>query len=312
MVDPIEYANFLSEHYLGYFIKQGGSASKFVVASSPERLTEFRKEFQQRVVGTKARFIAVDSGIQRVHAIEHLFFAVSQEIDWIELARSVAINTLTNIGYAPQPDDPYPSLYTVARSRAYDANELRRDYNQALHGIIFRDYEMAHEFRIAMARLCQAVVESNAVAATTMQSVTQWLRGELRLISELRQALIFQKIGRHNARAMLLSTARWLRKLDQGPLIIWIDLGSLFTKAVPGKRANYTRSMVLDTYEVLRQIVDSSDDLLSTLIVVGAPPDFVHDSTRGIGAYQALKLRIANEVRDRSRANPHAALLELG
>ena len=47
------------------------------------------------------------------------------------------------------------------------------------------------------------------------------------------------------------------------------------------------------------------------LVVVSAGPDFVADEVRGLVAYTALQLRLADEVRDRHRVNPFAALVRL-
>ena len=68
---------------------------------------------------------------------------------------------------------------------------------------------------------------------------------------------------------------------------------------------------MLDAYEVLRQLVDATDTLRSVFVAVTLPPDLVADDARGLPAYSALHLRIIDEVRDRRRANPFAALVRL-
>jgi hypothetical protein len=62
---------------------------------------------------------------------------------------------------------------------------------------------------------------------------------------------------------------------------------------------------------VLRQLIDNTDELSHCLVAVVASPAFVTDANRGLDAYQALKLRIFDEVRDRNRDNPLASLLRL-
>ena len=62
---------------------------------------------------------------------------------------------------------------------------------------------------------------------------------------------------------------------------------------------------------MLRQLVDATDDLASTLVTVSAPGDFLADPARGLETYDALRLRVADEVRDRRRINPYAALVRL-
>jgi hypothetical protein len=73
----------------------------------------------------------------------------------------------------------------------------------------------------------------------------------------------------------------------------------------------YNKAMVLDTYEVLRQLVDNTDELSHCCVVVVAAPEFLSDPTRGVDAYQALKLRIYDEVHDIHRDNPYSSLIRL-
>ena len=71
----------------------------------------------------------------------------------------------------------------------------------------------------------------------------------------------------------------------------------------------YTKAALLDGYELLRQLVDNTDELAHCCVVVIAGPEFTADPNRGVDAYQALKLRIADEVRDRNRDNPYSSLV---
>jgi hypothetical protein len=73
----------------------------------------------------------------------------------------------------------------------------------------------------------------------------------------------------------------------------------------------YSKAAVLDAYEVVRQLVDATDVLRNAFIAVTLPPEMVTDEARGLPAYSALQLRVVDEVRDRRRANPFAALVRL-
>ena len=73
----------------------------------------------------------------------------------------------------------------------------------------------------------------------------------------------------------------------------------------------YSKAAVLDAYEVVRQLVDATDVLRNVFIAVTLPPEMVTDEARGLPAYSALQQRVVDEVRDRRRANPFAALVRL-
>jgi NifU-like protein involved in Fe-S cluster formation len=63
---------------------------------------------------------------------------------------------------------------------------------------------------------------------------------------------------------------------------------------------------------VLRQLIDSTDELARCCVVVIAAPELLTDEARGLDAYQALKLRIFDEIRDRRRDNPFSSLVRMG
>ena len=67
----------------------------------------------------------------------------------------------------------------------------------------------------------------------------------------------------------------------------------------------------LDAYEVLRQFIDGTDEMESCFIAVVASREFLTDERRGLNRYDALKLRIWDEVRDRHRQNPFASLIRV-
>jgi len=134
-------------------------------------------------------------------------------------------------------------------------------------------------------------------------------------LRELRDAMIYARIGRHNARTILTSVGRLLMRAGRRGLVLHIDLTRLAEARRPPlpERTGiyYSKAAVLDTYELLRQLIDATDDLVGMLVVAVIPPDLVSDEKRGLPSYAALQLRVADEVRDRRRTNPFASLVRL-
>jgi hypothetical protein len=67
----------------------------------------------------------------------------------------------------------------------------------------------------------------------------------------------------------------------------------------------------MDAYEMLRQFIDSSDNIEGLLLVVVTPKTFLSDQRLGLNRYEALKLRIWDDVRDKFRQNPFAPMVRL-
>ena len=97
-------------------------------------------------------------------------------------------------------------------------------------------------------------------------------------------------------------------------MCVTIDVDRLAIARNPrDDRLFYSKAAVMDAYEVLRQFIDGLDQIEGMLLIVVAGQDFLDEEVlgRGIGAYQALKFRVYDEVRDRTLANPLGALMRL-
>ncbi|MGH9188747.1 MAG: BREX system ATP-binding domain-containing protein [Acidimicrobiales bacterium] len=315
MIDVDDYAAFLESEYLASYVHDGGAAVKFVVARDGAA-----EAFSAAVrAGAKTgRYLParVDAAATRIHMMDQVFFDVARQVDWDSLATTAVRRALATVAHPVAEDSDDVSLDAVAASHGVDAGELGRDVNRQLQQDVQRDYAMVGEFRTAMLRLCQAQLRSGQVTDTEHGAVLEWLTGDLRQISMLRSAMIFRRIGRHNGRQMLFSLSHWLATNGMAGLVLELDIRRLAfaRRPRPEERSGvyYTRAALMDAYELLRQLVDNTDELTHCCVVVVASRDLLTDPNRGIDAYQALKLRIHDEVRDRNRENPYSSLVRLG
>jgi P-loop Domain of unknown function (DUF2791) len=315
VIDIDTYVRFLGAEYLRGYIDAGGAAVKFAVAPDDPVASSLMAQVAELAHQAGYAVATVDAGSTRVHLLEQVFFEVARQIDWDGLAATTARAAVATAGY-PAPAGGDVSLERLAAHHRVDARELKRDVDRELQHRVHRDYAMVQEFRTAMLRLCQAQLRTGQVADAEHAAVLDWLKGDLRQISALKSALIFRRIGRHNARPLLFSLAHWLAVNDHAGLVLILDIRrfGLARRPSPGEREGhyYTKAALLDAYEVLRQLVDNTDELANCCVVVVTSPAFLADNGRGLDAYQALKLRIFGEVRDRRRDNPFSSLVRLG
>lgn len=316
MIAAEEYAAFLAEEYLGSYISQGGAAVKFVVAADEEQAASFRHDLGRRADEAGYVTVRIDGALVRAHMIDEVLFAVARQVDWEALAATAVRAAYAAASY-PVPETQLGiTVEAVAGHHRVDPGELTRDVNRQLQQLVFRDFAMVQEFRVAMLRLCQAQLASGQVSEAEHAAVLDWLRGELRQISVLRSAMIFRRIGRHNARQLLFSLAHWLAANGKAGLLLELDVRrfGFARRPRPEERSGlyYTKAALLDGYELLRQLVDNTDELSHCCVIVLVAPEFLSDGARGVDAYQALKLRIYDEVRDRRRDNPFSSLVRVG
>jgi hypothetical protein len=306
-----EWLDTIHEEYLHDFIKHGGAAVKFVVpvedVEHDHLLTSLRSTSEEE----KYLFASVSAVTTKIHLIDKLFHETARQIDWDDLSYGFVRKIIEENGcQLPELREDFNLRQIAALNNNREENSFRNEIHSWIEKKIYHDYKMCQEFRIAMIRLCKDCIDTPFLS----HAVKEWLLGELRLISTLKKERIFQKVARHNARHMLFSLVHWLRVNGKSGLVLALDIARYLVSTRsknPDDGNFYTTAAALDVYEVLRQFIDQTDEMEGCLIVVLAPRDFLIDEKRGVNRYDALKLRIWNEVRDRRRQNPLAALVRL-
>jgi len=353
---PQDWLSIVRREYLQEFIGHGGAAVKFVVPAEQASHAQLREELRIAAQEEGFLFTFVDAASTKIHMVDKLFHAVAKQVDWDGMARSLVTQLFRENNYSLPSETDELNLQQIALLNNREENFLRKEFQTWLEKKIYKDFEMSQEFRIAMIRLCRAQVEPGVVLGAP---VMEWLRGELRLISALKDALIFQKVARHNARHLLFSLAHWVKLVGRRGLVLVLDISRYTVPRRPrDQRQNrhlpaenddeqerealkmenfeayisgelekrwsaqavqpaaddglyYSAPATLDAYEVLRQFIDGTDEMESTFIVVIAPQAFLTDDRRGLRCYDALKLRIWDEVHDKERQNPLGSLIRL-
>ena len=313
-ITPQEWSDTINREYLQTFIKHGGAAVKFVIPMEDIDQNQLLNLLRKTSEEGNYFFTSVNAVSTKIHMIDKLFHEIARQIDWDELFLSFVKKIFTQNSYELPLQREDFNLQNIATINKREEKFLRKEMHSWFEKEIFRDFEMSQEFRIAMMRLCLDQLDPTGPTTFLSNAVKEWLGGELRLISTLKEALIFQKIARHNARHMLFSLAHWLRVNGKSGLIVVLDISRYLISARsrdPDAGFFYSIPALLDAYEVLRQFIDGTDEMEGCLVVVLASKDFLNDDKRGLNRYDALKLRIWDEVRDKRKQNPLASLIRL-
>lgn len=308
-----EYSRFIADEYLGPFISEGGAAVKFAVVPDSATADALKDSLSAAIADIGMTAVFLDAARAKVHLIQHIFFGVAAELDWVSLAQSV-VSEMAESTFGPQVAGAN-SVASIAARLEIDEVLVRTQLMQALTNRVAKDYSLAKDFRIAMTQVCLPELMPEAFTTEGRDAILEWLRGELRLIGAVKDRHIFHKIGRHSARAMLSSAARWVAKAGGGGLVLVVDIRQLTLSrrefAAPGENY-YTPAGVMDAFEVLRQFIDATDEMENFMLLVIATDESLDDSNRrGFPSYQALKNRIWDDVRDRGRVNPYAPMLRI-
>lgn len=306
-----EWSALLEKEYLHEFIPSGGAAVKIAVAPL-EQAAAIRDALSQAAERQQSLLVHVDSAQTRVHQIEAIFFNVARQIDWDGLAEHWLRAKFADNGYDLKPQQSLRDVEAIASGRGIDAKRVRSQVERWIEIDIIRKYKLDKEFRTAMAMLCHATISPQNVSPSDADVIKQWLRGERANLTALKRVQIFQRIARHNARSQLVSLAIWLHKTGYSSMTLLLDAAHVMQDIAPGAAPiRYTRASTLDFYEVVRQFIDDIDKAAYLLVVVSTTPAMLEHPKKSVDNYDALKMRTADEVRDRNRSNPLNALVRL-
>ena len=216
----------------------------------------------------------------RLDQIEQLFFAVARAVDWDALAGSVSAG-LRRGGHA---GDGWPAIAEVAQLTTWMPAS-----STAVCGARSRSACCATG---AGARAGPGGVSAGAGAAREQRRRRGRARGRAGLVPRREgagrgpaPAPCHGRIGRHNARPLLLSLARLLLVVRPGGLVLGLDYARLAEARRPplAERTGlyYSKAAVLDAFEVLRQLIDATDELRGVLVLAVVPPELVTDELAG-------------------------------
>jgi hypothetical protein len=316
-IRPAEWLSIVQREYLQSYIHGGGATVKFIVPTEEINHSGLRQGLRSVAEAEGYQFAWVDAATTRVYMIDQLFEEVAQQVDWDELSYSFVSRILTEQGFTLPSERFDFTLQNLATLNQRDVRLLQQELLALPEKRLLHDYRMNQEFRLAMIRLCQAQIGGDGVSPVPAEVIKEWLYGRLRRLVELKPALIFQKVARDNARHLLSSLSYWLHSAGKSGLVLMLDISRCLVQRPRAKEQQdesryYTLAMALDTYEVLRQFIDATDELEFFFLVVIAPPAFLHpDERRGVYSYDALRMRIWDEVYDKQRVNPFSTLLRL-
>lgn len=313
-----EYLKHLQDEYLHSYIHTGGASVKFVATDADTTASYFSKRLAATAYDSEYLYVRLDALQTRMQFIEEVFFAVSQQIDWQMLAVDFLRWSYSKLDIPPDENSAPAAAVQVRRvAEVYGLHdgELYRTIRRFLERVLLGEELLMHQFRIAMLRLCESLLNWIETDGDEHKIVLRWLRGHSVPVTQLRTVGLYSRISRHQARYVFSSLTRWVNLAGRPGIVVELDMARVAVGRRPPASTRrgfyYTKAATLDTFEILRQFVDATDDLQASLVVVTMPHQMVVDSNRGLPAYHALYLRVANEVHDQDRANPFASLVRV-
>ncbi|MGO9733517.1 hypothetical protein [Mycobacterium sp.] len=295
------------------FIGGGGALVRFVVGESPASTVRAKELLKELAVSSTLHFFEVDGSATRLHFANDLLGAVADQIDLYDAVKSFLLQTLIAEGYAVPGDISNFALRDIAELNGVAPKDIHAIVNGRIRSAIMRDRRLVRDVRYALWAVAREVLRGTPPDSAS-DVPRRWLQSAVSSIRELRDFGIVQKVNRYNARGILRSILTWLPNSKCNGSIIFVDAARL---AAPRNLRDgtiyYTRAALSDTYEVIREFIDDTDDMRHVALVYAMPREFlsVDPRGRGMGAYQALQFRV-NSFPEATLPNPLSNLVVLG
>ena len=318
-----EWLDVIREEYLTQFVREGGSSIKFAVPLGGVDRNDVIRGLASMAGEMNYIVARVDASETRVHMADDVFSRVASQFPWRLAARKMVLRLAREIGYRTEgisAESAGSLLSAIASANSSPDQPLSdefifRELRPKLESAVSVNRNLARDFRVAMTHLCLAETRDTSESQEGAP-IIDWLTGANRRVSSVRAYSIYNAINRTNARHFFESLLHWTKFVGYAGVVALLDDFRISLRRRPGDGLRfYTRLMVMDHYELLREFIDGTDRLESFLMVVLADEDFLDEganrSDRGMGIYRALMGRIADEIRDRTLVNPMSALVRL-
>lgn len=346
-------ATFENE-YLGDLLPQGGAAIRFV-SGDAATLDHVSAELAVRAEakGLLHRHLdpsrpAPSGKPWKLHLVEEFYRAAVADFDWLESVQGELRAYLQSRGLTVARERPLNDLAGIAQENDMELPALHQSLRGGYLNPFVTDKQMLSEFRLALMALSEDLLLEIPASPSATEIVATWLAGGVLTggLAYLKGKGIYDRLKGTNARPMLVSFLRWLRRTRRAGLSVVLDLRPYEAKRLTktertrerdrrlmeGLRARRPHDEILAEFEredaepeiafpdkpflqmmdLLRHFLDDVETFPGFALVVLTSDRFYDVSQpRSYQTYNALNMRIAQEVRDARRANPVAILNHL-
>jgi hypothetical protein len=147
---------------------------------------------------------------------------------------------------------------------------------------------------------------------TNKELLLAWMHGDKKIRMTLLRPLGLAptRITKYNARNLLRSLAELVHLSGYTGLLVTVDNLEVLVDRSGMNPLHYTKMKREDTYESIRQLIDDIDTFNHFMVVYAFSGELLDNENAGLKSYQALWMRIQNEVRSK-RVNKFTDIADL-
>ena len=303
---------FLKKQYLQSYIPEGGSKIKCVTGRPGCGKTHFARMMLKEAQAEG--FLTVSFSAKQVwlHDFREIYLEILRQCGIERVLSGCARQIIRELGYDPNTIGPGKSLMDYLAERGESDPLSKGAVRDALRRYFTRNPRLDNTFAGCCSLLTGGILGHPVLENASREMILGYLNGDKSVKLAQMRALGLSPAGitKYNARHLLRSLCEAVRLAGyKGLLIVIDDMETLLNRA-SGDAIRYTKLRREDTYESIRQLIDDIDSMRNVMFLLCFRRELMDDESCGMKSYQALWMRIQNEVVS-TRFNRFADIIDL-
>lgn len=290
--------DFLTQQYLDEFIAKGGSKLKFVTGRRGAGKTHLSSVFLARA--KERGFIAVRFSARDVwlHDFREIYLEILRRCDIEAVLKSCAERIIREMNYVPEQIPPAKKFIDYLAERQEADAISKSTIRTALRTRFTQNPLMDNCFASCCSLLTGDILGYPSLDPASRDAVLRCLFGDKSVkLAQLRALGISPaRITKFNSRHMLRSLSELIHQAGFAGLVVVIDDMEALLNTNINDPIRYSKMRREDAYESIRQLIDDIDSMRHLLWVCCFDRSLIDDESAGFKSYQALWMRIQNEV----------------
>lgn len=304
--------DFWKEKYLDEYIAAGGSKIKFVTGRRGSGKTHFLQLFTLRA--EQSGYLTVNCSAKGtwLHDFKEIYVRILNSLDLPDILLRCGGRVAEGMGFGREELPQDVGFVDYLSGEGLLDPITKREIRTQLGAMFLKNPWIDNNFGLACSLLAGGLLGYPPLEEHNAELLLLWLRGDrtVPLPALRRLGLSPCRITKFNARHMLRSLLEVVKLAGYAGLVVTVDDLEMLMSKDSMEEIRYTKMKREDAYESIRELVDEIDSLKHVMFLFAFDSKLVENETLGLKSYQALWMRIQNEVVS-DRLNRFTDILDL-
>lgn len=290
--------DFWEEKYLREYVKNGGSKIKFITGRPGSGKTHFLRLMTSLAAKENYKTVWFSAKDVWMHDFKEVYVEILHQSDLSGCLELLASQVIRDMGFDREEIPAGMKFFDYLSQNGMGDAMNKREIRALLKQMFLDNPMLDNNFALACSMLTGSILGYPILEDTSRDMLFAWLEGNRTVkLSQLRSLGFYpSRITKFNARHMLRSLAEVIRLSGFSGLFIAVDDLEILVSRSSLEPVHYTKMKREDTYESIRQLIDDIDSMQNIMFVYGFDRELMDHENAGLKAYQALWMRIQNEI----------------